>query len=106
MILQFFTRFYPNIPFKGNPRSIIKSQGQSWAFQGVETSYVSHPRAFAEKGDTPKVEVPKEERETLKMPGLVHPETINEEGYFTQKAKQQLNELKNKPALANPIKKT
>lgn len=112
MIIRLFTRFYPNIPFKCNPRSIIKPQGESWSFQGVEASYIKHQRAFAEKGDKPsepgKEEPAKDEEVTVKMPGFIHPETINEEGYFTQKAKQQLEELKrktDKPALTNPEKK-
>lgn len=30
----------------------------------------------------------------MTMPGFVHPQTKNEEGYFTQQAKQQIEELK------------
>jgi hypothetical protein len=35
----------------------------------------------------------------IKLPGFSHPETMKEEGYFTQKAKKQLEELKRKPSL-------
>lgn len=52
---------------------------------------------------------PKEEQiESVKMPGFVHPQIMHEEGYFTQKAKQQIEELKkrvDKPTIENTEKK-
>lgn len=52
---------------------------------------------------------PREEQiDSVKMPGFVHPQIMHEEGYFTQKAKQQIEELKkrvDKPTIENTEKK-
>ncbi|CAH2087926.1 unnamed protein product [Euphydryas editha] len=59
--------------------------------------------------DGPGKKPPKEEQiDSLKMPGFVHPQIMHEEGHFTQKAKQQIEELKkrlDKPTIENSEKK-
>lgn len=66
-------------------------------------------RTFAEKTDQPENGPAKKEELKIKMPGFVNPENRKEEGYFTQKAKKQLEELKRKintqQSLTNPEKK-
>lgn len=52
-------------------------------------------RSYVDKRDSKPA---KEEKADLKMPGFVQPDSINEEGYFTQKAKQQLEELRRRVA--------
>lgn len=72
---------------------------------GRLTPKFKQTRRFLEKGPDKGA---KEEESSLKMPGFAHPEDIQEEGYFTQKAKKQLEELKRKkepPTVENPEKK-
>lgn len=50
-------------------------------------------RCYTKRSDT-KEPSKEEQIDSVKMPGFVHPQTMHEEGYFAQKAKQQIEELK------------
>lgn len=90
-MVRYFTHVYPlgaNLVVQRNPGCLAVVKGRL-------IPYMKQKRNFAEKGKDK--EPAKEEQMTVKMPGFVHPENTKEEGYFTQKAKQQLEELKKKP---------
>lgn len=58
--------------------------------------YLSHIILYKRYTKRPDSKDPsrQEQVDTVKMPGFVDPQTMHEEGYFTQKAKQQIEELK------------
>ncbi|CAH0719156.1 unnamed protein product, partial [Brenthis ino] len=64
-------------------------------------------RRYTKRSDS-KEPSKKEQIDSVKMPGFVHPQTMHEEGHFAQKAKQQIEELKKrseKPAADSSEKK-
>lgn len=103
-MMRFFGLMYPNIPIKGS--NIWKHPECLTFFNGKLVSGGIPIRNYVEKGDKHhhKGHRAREEKEHVQMPGFVHPDTLNEEGYFTQKAKQQIEEFKkkkDKPSLHN-----
>ncbi|KAJ0172632.1 hypothetical protein K1T71_011771 [Dendrolimus kikuchii] len=99
-MVKFFTQFYPKTPFMG-------LNGLCFKTNLGHLTIKPNVRPYAKETDKSKLPG-KEDLVTLKMPGFVHPENIHEEGYFTQKAKKELEELKKKlekPSLDNPEKK-
>lgn len=101
-MVRYFNNMYPlglNLLVQKNPGCLAVVKGRL-------IPYMKQKRSYAEKG---KDKDPAKEADmVMKMPGFVHPENIKEEGYFTQKAKKQLEELKRKPEeppVANPERK-
>lgn len=85
----------------------LKTKLDCISLESVTARAVSS-RSYSGKGKEPSKRSGKTEEVKINMPGFVSPENINEEGYFTQKAKEQLEELKKrleKPKLTNPEKR-
>ncbi|KAL0829882.1 hypothetical protein ABMA28_003361 [Loxostege sticticalis] len=87
-------RYFHMYPL-GPSMFVQKNPGCLAVVKGRLIPYMRQKRNFAKKDKDPQGPT-KEEQMTINMPGFVHPETMKEEGYFTQKAKKQIEELKRK----------
>lgn len=106
-MMRFFAQMHPKIL----PLSVAPNYPGCLTFVRGNLVHRVAVRRYTEQSDKfhhRKDQKAKEEKEEEHMPGFVHPDTMNEAGYFTQKAKQQIEELKKKkekPSLRHPERK-
>ncbi|XP_073954492.1 uncharacterized protein isoform X2 [Choristoneura fumiferana] len=93
----------------GKPGSVNNNFGYLAIIRGHMVPLIHNAKSYTEKHEGPEKDKGRVEQiDKIHMPGFVHPENKNEEGYFTQIARQQLEELKKKmekPKVDNTEKK-
>lgn len=64
--------------------------------KGKFVSYKVPKRNFSDDNNIPQSDKGREEKQSIQMPGFVHPEPMNDEGLLAQKVRQQIEEHKKK----------